>query len=65
MAKLRSIIIIIESGMAMFSIQLVRVILDFLELNAELLVIGINEMFFVIIQSVTFIFRFTKMISRD
>ena len=48
--KLRSIIfIIIESGMTLFSIQLVRVVLYMVELDASYLVVGINQMFFVII----------------
>ena len=64
--KLRSIIFIItESGMAMFSIQLVRVVLTCLNLDAEYFVFGITQMFNVIIQSVIFIFHFTKIISRD
>ena len=59
--KLRPIIfIIIESGMAMFSIQLVRVVLDILELDATYLVIGINQMFNVIIQSVILFFTLLK-----
>ena len=54
--KLRSIIfIIIESGMAMFSIQLVQVVLTCLSLDAEYFVYGITQMFNVIIQSVIFI----------
>ena len=53
--KHRSIIfIIIESGMAMFSIQLVRVVLYILNLDATVFVIGINQMFNVIFQSVIF-----------
>ena len=63
--KIRSIIfIIIESRMAMFSIQLVRVILAFLKLDATYIVVGIGQMFNVIIQSVIFIIHFTEMISR-
>ena len=47
--KLRSIIfIVIESGMAMFSVQLVRVVLNALQLDALYLVVGINQMFNVI-----------------
>jgi hypothetical protein len=62
--KLRHIIfVIIESGMALFSIQLVRVVFSFLQtdwaISAYDLVIGINEMFYVIIRSVHFfIFSF-------
>ena len=57
-SRLRSIVfIIIESGMAMFSIQLVRFVLYILELDAEYLVVGINQMFNVIIQPVIFIFH--------
>ena len=64
--KLRSIIfIIIESGMTLFSIQLVRVVLYMVELDASYLVVGINQMFFVIIQSVISIFHFTEIICRD
>ena len=64
--RLRSIIfIIIESGMAMFSIQLVWVVLYILSLDAVYLLICINQMFFVIIQSVISIFHFTEIICRD
>ena len=64
--RLRSIIfIIIESGMAMFSIQLVRSVLYIVEPDASYLVLGINQMFFVIIQSVISIFHFTEIICRD
>ena len=66
-SKLRHIIfIIIESGMALFAIQLVRVVLSCLELNSSIilafnLTIGINQMFNVIIISVHFyIFCFTN-----
>ena len=61
--KLRHIIfIIIESGMALFAIQLVRVVLLILAWQFEsentidslLLVIGIHQMFNVIIRSVHF-----------
>jgi hypothetical protein len=58
--KLRSIIfIIIESGMALFAIQLVRVVLSCVPLNESTvlafnLTIGINQMFNVIIISVYF-----------
>ena len=61
--KLRSIIfIIIESGMGMFTIQLVRVVLSILELDAMNFAIGINQMFNVIIESVVSIFHFTEVI---
>ena len=64
--RLRSIIfIIIESGMAMFSIQLVRAVLYILQLDATPCFVGINQMFFVIIQSVISIFHFTEIICRD
>ena len=62
--KLRSVIfIIIESGMALFAIQLVRVMLSCLELNESTVLafgstIGINQMFNVII-ILFFIFCFT------
>ena len=47
--KLQSVIfLIIESGMAMFSVQLVRVVLNALQLDALYLVVGINQMFNVI-----------------
>ena len=60
--KLRHIIfIIIESGMALFAIQLVRVVLYSLPvespaINGVNIVIGINQMFNVIIRSVHFYF---------
>ena len=48
--KLRPIIfIIIESGMAMFSTQLVRVVLDIVGPDAIPFLLGINQMFNVII----------------
>ena len=57
--KLRHVIfVIIESGMALFAIQLVRVVLYLQSAagpNAYNLVIGINEMFNVIIGSVHFL----------
>jgi hypothetical protein len=65
--KLRSVIfIIIESGMALFAVQLVRVVLSCLPFTrttclAFNLTIGINQMFNVIIISVRFyIFCFTN-----
>ena len=59
--KLRSVIfIIIESGMAMFSIQLVRVVLNTLDYDAANFVIGINQMFNVIIHSVISFFTLLK-----
>ena len=55
--KLRPIMfIIIESGMVMFSIQLVRVVFNILNLNATYLLIGISQLFFVIIRSVILFF---------
>ena len=60
--KLQHIIfIIIESGMALFAIQLVRVVLSSLPLQPSTIlafnsVIGINQMFNVIIRSVHFHF---------
>ena len=63
--KLRSVIfIIIESGMALFAIQLVRVVISCLELNESTVLafgstIGINQMFNVII-ILFFIFCFTN-----
>ena len=49
-AKLRSImLIIIESGMAMFTIQLIRVLLTILQNDAFRISVGINQMFNVII----------------
>ena len=54
--KLQSVIfLIIESGMAMFSVQLVRVVLMLLNLSIVInFVVGINQMLFVIIRSVIF-----------
>jgi hypothetical protein len=65
--KLRSIIfIIIESGMAMFSIQLIRVVLTILELDATYFIMGIHQMFNVIIRSVLFYhLTLPKFISRE
>ena len=64
-AKVRSIIfIMIESGMAMFAIQLIRVVLSILNVEAVKLVIAINQMFNVIIRSVISTFHFTKINSR-
>jgi hypothetical protein len=61
-ARVRSIIfIMIESGMAMFAIQLIRVVLGN---EAAKIVIGINQMFNVIIRSVISTFHFTKINSR-
>ena len=55
--KLRHIIfIIIESGMALFAIQLVRILLLAVQLYIPLqLVLGIHQMFNVIIRSVSFL----------
>ena len=51
-AKLRSImLIIIESGMAMFTIQLIRVVLTILQNNAFYISVGINQTLNVIIES--------------
>ena len=51
-AKLRSImLIIVESGMAMLTIQLIRVVLTILENDAFYISVGMNQMFNVIIQS--------------
>ena len=51
-AKLRSImLIIIESGMAMLTIQLIRVVLIVLQNNALFISVRINQIFNVIIQS--------------
>jgi hypothetical protein len=72
--KLQSVMfIIIESGMALFAIQLVRVVLSSLPLNEPTtltfnLTIGINQMFNVIIISVHssgYIFCFANNIYRD
>jgi hypothetical protein len=62
---LRSIIfVIIESGMILFAIQLVRIVLYILQLGAYEIMVGINEMFNVIIRSVIFyfFFHFTEII---
>ena len=58
--KLRHIIfIMIESGMAMFAIQLIRLLLYLLPSNnIYYLVIGINEMINVIMKSVSFLLLF-------
>jgi hypothetical protein len=64
-ARVRSIIfIMIESGMAMFAIQLIRVVLTILNVEALTLVIGINQMLNVIVRSVISTFHFTKINSR-
>jgi hypothetical protein len=66
--KLRSIIfILIESGMAMFSIQLIRVALNnnFKNFDALQIVIYINQMLNVIIRSVMSTFQFTEIVSRE
>ena len=58
--KLRHIIfVIIESGMALFAIQLVRVVFYAVSSVYAPLFIGINQMFIVIMRSVHFYFRFT------
>ena len=52
-AKLRSIMfIIIESGMALFTVQLIRVVLTLFTVDAFVLIIGINQQLNVIIHSV-------------
>ena len=59
--KLRSIIfIMIESGMAMFTIQLIRLVSNILNLDAQFYIMGINQMLFVIIQSVILFFTLLK-----
>ena len=68
--KLQHVIfVIIESGMALLAIQLVRITLYFLQthynsestINAYIIMIGINEMFIVITRYVRFYFLcFTK-----
>jgi hypothetical protein len=66
--KLQSIIfIIVESGMAMFSIQFIRVILSVSlnTINGVQIVIYINQMFNVIIQLVMSTFHVTEVVSRD
>jgi len=65
-AKLRSIMfIIIESGVAMFIIQFIPVILTILKMDAMYLIFDINQQFLVIIRSVIYAFRFTEIISRE
>ena len=65
-AKLRSIMfIIIESGVIMFIIQIIPVILAILGMDAIYLAIGINKQFLVIIRSIIYLFRFTEIISRE
>jgi hypothetical protein len=55
--KLRSIVfIIIESGVVMFAIQFIRLVLTILNLDALEIIISINQMFNVIIRSVISIF---------
>ena len=70
--KLRQIIfIIIESGMALFAIQLVRIVLYILSIPgvsnnfqiSSYLVMGIHQMFNVIIKSVHFYFFFVLLIT--
>ena len=60
--KLRSIIfLIIESGMAMFTVQLIRIAT--LKHDAVYFIVGIYQMFMVIIELVTFsFFIFTEII---
>jgi hypothetical protein len=62
-AKLRFIIfVIIESDMAMFTVQLIRVVLTILDLDTVYLIIGMHQMFDVIIGLVVSIFHFTEII---
>ena len=66
--KLRSLIfIIIESGMLMFTVQLIRVMLDVFQIdfNAVSLITTINQQLNVTIQSVISTFHFTEIISRE
>ena len=64
--KLRSIIfIIIESGMAMSTIQLIRFVLNILNPDAQYFVIGISQMFNVIVRSVILFFHFIEIIYKD
>ena len=59
-------IMIIESGMVSFAIQLIRIVLTVLELDAFKIIVGINEMFNVIIRSVISTFhRSAEIISRE
>ena len=65
-AKLRSIIfIVIESGMAMFTIQLIRVVLLVLEIEALYLIAFMGQMISVIIRSVISSFHFSEIVFRD
>ena len=62
------VFVIIESGMALFAVQLVRVVLSNLPVqlrppNSVDLVIGINQMFNVIIKSVHFQIFFVLLIT--
>jgi hypothetical protein len=59
------IFIIIESGMAMFTVQLIRVVLTILNIDALYYIIGIHQMFNVIIRSIGSILHFTEIISRE
>lgn len=66
--KLRSVIfIIIESGMIMFTVQLIRVILDILQIdfNAMSLITTFNQQLNVIIRPVISTFHLTEIISRE
>ena len=61
-----TIFIIIESGMALFAVQLVRVVLSYLPMqlpNTVDLAIGINQMIIVIITSVYFSTFFVSLIT--
>jgi len=65
-AKVRSFIfIMIESGMVLFAIQLIRIVLAVLELDAFKIIVGINEMFNAIIRSVISTFHSAEIISRE
>ena len=66
--KLRSLIfIIIESGMLMFTVQLIRVILDILQIdfNSITFITAINQQLNVTIRSVISTFHFTEIIFRE
>ena len=65
-AKFWSIVfVMIESGMAMFAIQLIRVVLSILNVDIFKIIIGINQMFNVTIRSVILLFTSLKLILGD
>ena len=65
-AKFRSIIfIIIESGMAMFTIQSIRIIFMVLGNDALFLITFTGQMISVIIRSVISSFHFSEIVFRD